>query len=238
MSVPSAWPVRNERRQAAVSRDMNKVEARLLRIESSLELISGKLRDVCNIIQNDMPTSKQLMAPMETCDPLESRIDKLELLLLRTSLEDFRTLDRDIIKFMPRIVESASIEPDFEAYPVNLPIPNDNTEYGACNKCLYFEIDDEDELCADDAVEERRTERDKMNDIQIDKVNGMKMDKGELTDPVNDKGFKEASHVEASLDDIRRLFSGSAQQLRQDILRDVSEKVQLATVSRVSDYSG
>mmetsp|Transcript_98520 Transcript_98520/g.299005 ORF Transcript_98520/g.299005 Transcript_98520/m.299005 type:complete len:237 (-) Transcript_98520:212-922(-) len=150
MSVPSPWPIRNERRQAAINRDTKMLDTRLSSSEQSLELITDKLNDLCNAIQiGTYPTNRQDMDTFETISAISDRVEKMELLLLRFSLDDFRALDRDIIKLVPRRIEPTTTEPEVEKSPMKMPMPKYRPECIMDNKCLHFNIaGDEDQRSA------------------------------------------------------------------------------------------
>ena len=81
---PSSWPVRNQRRHAATASFNAKVLESLLDISLKLDGISNKLD---NFKEGN-----------ESCtDELEKRVKGMELLLFRTHLDDFKTIDASIM---------------------------------------------------------------------------------------------------------------------------------------------
>ena len=83
MAVPSAWPIRNERRHAALTRDTNKIETRLSNIESMVEQLNLKIGDVMNMISKksevlEPPPGLQMSIHMD----YQERIERLETILV------------------------------------------------------------------------------------------------------------------------------------------------------------
>ena len=62
--VPSLWPLRRERRQLALTRDMGKIESRLKQIEDSIAAFSKKLETVLSTFGSPSLTCELEQEPL------------------------------------------------------------------------------------------------------------------------------------------------------------------------------
>ena len=124
MSVPSVWPVRNERRHAAMAKDMDKINSRLSNIENIVEQLSDKLNDVMAILSPKShivhpPPGLQINVDKDHQD-YQHRIERLETILVCSPPEPFQpsvsaVLDMLILKSIEE--EAETREPDVELTP-------------------------------------------------------------------------------------------------------------------------
>ena len=99
---PSSWPIRNQRRHAAIAEFQSQViellsdvSSRLLHIETALSGLQGRLPP--GLTKPCVPqTGKCESADAEKINSIEKRIASMETLLFRASFEDFKTLDEVI----------------------------------------------------------------------------------------------------------------------------------------------
>ena len=124
---PSSWPVRNERRHCAMAKFNAEVLSQLADIASRLQRIEDNL------------SSPQLTPPPGLNDAnailyqdrgnslvdMDNRLSRMEMLLLRTPLPDFKELDRELKVF----VHEAKVEPEREGSPSIGSTPR----IGSCN---------------------------------------------------------------------------------------------------------
>ena len=110
---PSLWPARHGRRDAAIARDRARVEDRFASLDRTLAVLSTKVDRLFEV------WSQRNNAKTEHCcsfDSLATRIERIEILLMRTSLTDFKTLDTEIQAMLPKLQDRHS-QPDPEASP-------------------------------------------------------------------------------------------------------------------------
>ena len=108
---PSLWSVRHHRRHAAVSRDVVAITKKVTGLELQVSSVGMKLDLVLTkldkLVAMQPPGMKQgsdtEMFIKEKLQSNASRIDRLELLLFRTSMRDFATLDAKIEESLPKI---------------------------------------------------------------------------------------------------------------------------------------
>ena len=109
-SLPRDRPKEHDWCQVELDTSMAAVNHRIAAVELSLFAINVKLNEMNSLICSSnliLSTSSQSYT-----DNIQERVEKMELLLLRTSLKDFEILDRDIVKLLPKLEES--IEEDIE----------------------------------------------------------------------------------------------------------------------------
>jgi hypothetical protein len=106
LTRPSSWPVRHERRHAAVStfnahvtKSLDKLNQRL--DDMKLQTVEDKINNLekkFDMMINQLGHCMQVQPTVDAqCDSLEERINSMEILLLRTSIEDFRSIDKRMI---------------------------------------------------------------------------------------------------------------------------------------------
>ena len=120
----SVWSARSEKRHDAIARDRDVVLARLDSIELAISQILARLDDTFNQaqqltlrpegVQGDCPSVKVV-------SELQGRIERMELLLFHTSLDQFAVLDDEIKQVLPQLRDKRSLEapsqPDCEPSP-------------------------------------------------------------------------------------------------------------------------
>jgi len=104
--VSSLWPGRRERRQAAVARDNEKINIRLVQLEESMKAMTAKID---KLLLHQCPSSGIDVSN------LADRIDKIEFLLVRTSVSQFKELDRDILQMLPKCIPTTADSPQPES---------------------------------------------------------------------------------------------------------------------------
>ena len=82
-SVPSVWPARYEKRQAAHARDMNRLGARLQTMESSMSTLASRIEDIYNVMHTRSHREHFAKDGPSIGDTgaLHLRLDRIELLL-------------------------------------------------------------------------------------------------------------------------------------------------------------
>jgi len=101
---PSDGPKNHDRCKIELDTSMAAVNHRIAAVELSLCAINVKLSEMNSLIYSShlvLPTS-----PQTYTDNIQERVEKMELLLLRTSLKDFEILDRDILQLLPKLEDS------------------------------------------------------------------------------------------------------------------------------------
>ena len=111
----SSWSIRQVRRQAAIARDRTHVEQRFDALEKNVTLMSGKIDEVLRLMVSSPPglaaqSYDDTSESSNLVNDLAGRVQRMELLLLRTSLKDFDTLDRETSKMLPTSVPSVTLE--------------------------------------------------------------------------------------------------------------------------------
>ena len=144
----SMWPARNHKRHLAQARDMEKVHLRLDNIEHRLAQIVTTLERSCD--QADRLQADEADNVLtDTVQELSTRIERIELLLLRTPLDDFSILDTHIAKLLPTMASRAPpAQPEVELSPVQ-----HATSFAApdiLSKCLIFDMTTNDDVCESD----------------------------------------------------------------------------------------
>ena len=111
--TPSMWKTRHEKRHVAVCRDMDKLETRLMGVESALASVHSKLDAFLQQgglakHEGQEANYKTLSATDDTvhvlAQDLEVRLDRMELLLFRASVNDFEMLDKKLWNELPHTV--------------------------------------------------------------------------------------------------------------------------------------
>ena len=156
VDMPNTWTVRNHKRHVALSRDMEKINSRLTSIEESLTTISS----IMATFRNVQGSSDKYETDVNIKD-LSHRLERMEILLLRTSVADFSILDSEIRHLLPKTMAAdkhSDSEPEIEQSPLKPPgldivdyrdinsRPNSKDITGFTPKCLSFDIsvDDDD----------------------------------------------------------------------------------------------
>ncbi|CAE8625239.1 unnamed protein product [Polarella glacialis] len=121
MFVPSSWPMRNEHRHVAVARDFNILISRLDNRESAIAVMTSKLENLHHELLPKINASdecKDIPCLSRQVHDVSGRIDRMEFLLFRSSLQDFAKLDEEITALLPRLQDQLLQErPDFEPSP-------------------------------------------------------------------------------------------------------------------------
>ena len=86
-------------------RDLSSIDSRLCQIESTLSQVTAKLGKLF-VPSND----KEHTDPLNVASELSTRMDRMELLLFRTSLEDLQCIDKEIEQLVPGLQSSFSDE--------------------------------------------------------------------------------------------------------------------------------
>ena len=142
----SMWPTRHVRRHEAVARDHELLMQRLDRIEDSLLSLSTRLDDFTDaqMTSDRRMTSLSAQERVTTHDvqqSMQTRLDKLELLLFRTSLHDFAKLDEEIHCLRANSHDSAMpTQPDAEISPGQANIICTPPGLQTSPRCLKFDI--------------------------------------------------------------------------------------------------
>ena len=114
----SLWQVQCQRKQAAAARDMKNVHDRLGLIDIAISTLSETIEALVTKVASltsafpcrVTPRSKE-MDSRDDMDEFAKGIERIELLLLRTSLEDFKILDADVTGMMPKMAPRINAEP-------------------------------------------------------------------------------------------------------------------------------
>ena len=111
--VPSLWPIRHQRRDAAIARDRAHSESRFQGLEKAIASIHCKLDEVLSRIEQPLPPPPGLQSEEIKPDKLidiTTRVERIEFLLLRTSLSNSEIIDTEIPSFL--LKASATVCPD------------------------------------------------------------------------------------------------------------------------------
>ena len=116
--TPSKWKTRHEKRHVAICRDIDKLETSLMGVESALASVHSKLDALLQQgglakHEGQEANYKTLSATDDTVHvlvhDLEVRLDRMELLLFRASVNDFDMLDKKLSNILPH---TAALEKD------------------------------------------------------------------------------------------------------------------------------
>ena len=102
----SVWSARHAKRHAAVTRDMENICHRLDSIESSIAMLSAKFD---SMYVDGTNTQVPTVGDCVETSSFSQRLDRLEILLFRTSVEDFSTIDKEIAQLMPRVLPATKV---------------------------------------------------------------------------------------------------------------------------------
>ena len=105
----SEWPHRRERRQAAAARDVGRLEARLVSIEASMRELGAQVGTAFGLMKVQpaavhVPPGFDSARPADEVGEVRRRLEKVELLLFRTSLLEWHALDKEIVALLPMLV--------------------------------------------------------------------------------------------------------------------------------------
>ena len=114
---PSLWPIRNQRRHVAVTRDLQALQTRLSDVEKSLGNLNTKLDSILSRLPCNPPGLLPVQEPANDFQDINERLYRLEALLLRTPLPDFQELDAKIFKIMSTAELTTVDEPEVEKTP-------------------------------------------------------------------------------------------------------------------------
>ena len=145
--TPGLCSARSQKRHAAVSRDMLNIQRRLDELSSFTKAMDFKFDAILeHITGSPAQKSSPLGDVTSEMRDVTERINRMELLLLRTSLEDFRTLDQEIEQLLPKTVPSSEIkkdesssEPEIEESPNKILKSHTNNEVATAMKFDIFE---------------------------------------------------------------------------------------------------
>jgi hypothetical protein len=168
-SIPSLWPVRNERRHTAQVRDISKIHERFHAIESTLSYLVTKIDE----ITNNSKLLRDVTSPPGLCNEdhdLENRVARLETLLVCAPPEHVqpslsKVLDQLVLHQIQeeKVVED---EPDIELTPdrpnkdavmVNLEAYHE-PECTIAPKCLNKDLDEQGSSFNQGAAEDLLTQ--------------------------------------------------------------------------------
>ena len=107
------------------------------------------LQDAVFRLEEKVSVSIRSDANALVLNEVDNRVTKLEMLLLRTSLKDFQSLDQDIISMLPKCAPYQPLrhEPELEQSPKKSvvecepPFPSDEDRW-MTPKCLHYDISD------------------------------------------------------------------------------------------------
>ena len=137
MAVISMWLTRREKRHAAVAPDFNALDTRLQSIEHSMQALLHKLDVRC------VQESNQKL------QDIDARVHRMEHLLFRTLLSQFKALDEEMESIMPQaarrppsptltaMFQDNDEQPDKEVSPEKF---TRECEPTCAPKCLEFDI--------------------------------------------------------------------------------------------------
>ena len=130
---PSSWPVRRQRRDFALQKYHSEVLAAISGVKESMAVQFDKVNvrlgqletSLCSISTESKESHGEARSSgNDPCLLAEavSRIDRMELLLFRTSLYDFQMLDAEVLEILPKCASRACAqvghEPESERSPV------------------------------------------------------------------------------------------------------------------------
>ena len=102
------WSARIQKRHAAVSRDMSIIQRRLDDLGNDTKRIDSKIDSVIEALSKlGASTHNPIALVKSEVEAVAAKVSRLEFLLFRTSLEDFKVLDKEIQSRMPTVSHSA-----------------------------------------------------------------------------------------------------------------------------------
>ena len=124
---PGLWSVRNSKRHAAVARDTLVITARLDDLAFKTASIDSKLDKILLALSKSSVNDDNTHFKGRVCgNDVAERVTHMEMLLLRTSMEDFKVLDRQIVALLPTMTSTDATmlgvglqddQPEFEQSP-------------------------------------------------------------------------------------------------------------------------
>ena len=98
---PSSWPIRNERRHAAIINSKADICNKIDAMSSILASLIDTLQNTVSHLGEKINVVTQRLGPdAPALTDVDHRVTKLEMLLLRTSIKGFQCLDKEIIQMM------------------------------------------------------------------------------------------------------------------------------------------
>ena len=119
-AIPSVWPARHLRREAAVSPDRSRVEERFGKMESALGMIDTKIDKLLSALGQTPLGPREDRGP--SLQDIACRVERMELLLFRTSIKHFETTSEEIRRILPKTMAK---QPEFQ--PEVFDISSDDT---------------------------------------------------------------------------------------------------------------
>ena len=105
----SEWAHRRGRRLAAAARDEGRLDARLVSIEAALRELGAQVGATFDLMKT-LPDAVHVPPGLESArqdvevGEVRRRLEKVEILLFRTSLLEWRALDNEIVALLPKLV--------------------------------------------------------------------------------------------------------------------------------------
>ena len=137
---PSMWPTRQRRRDAAIARDRARVEARFADLEKSVANIDAKIDRLLARTTCPPPGLPLVHDRNHDIDDIGTRLDRLEILLFRTSLPDFHMLDEKMTNMMAEVKPDCAVEPEAENTPEKPKVETDVVDPSIMPNALQFDI--------------------------------------------------------------------------------------------------
>ena len=116
------WSARIQKRHAAVSRDMSMTQRRLDDLGNDTKRIDSKIDSVIEALSKlGASTHNPIALVKSEVEAVAAKVSRLEFLLFRTSLEDFKVLDKEIQSRMPTVLSTKGVNFVAKALEAELP---------------------------------------------------------------------------------------------------------------------
>ena len=142
VAIPSMWPARHQRREAAVARDRANVEKRFKNLEDAISSMTSKVDDILSkISQSALQYPPGLVS-------FQERLERLETLLVCSS-----QLSPDVDSVLTELLNRRSNpEPEKELSPIKEAIEKEMNNAPVLPECLFFGIYSDTEEIDEDSI--------------------------------------------------------------------------------------